>query len=292
MTHEHADIGIIGGSGLYDLAELTGARTVQMETPFGPAGDGLVIGNLRGHVVAFIPRHGPGHRLPPADIPVQQNIYALKALGVRQIVSVSAVGSLRADYAPGDLVVPHQIVDWTKGGRPTSFFGAGLVVHVSMADPYCDRLRGELIKAAQGAGSAPVHDDGVYVCIEGPQFSTRAESEIYRQLKMDIIGMTAVPEAKLAREAELCYAGLALVTDYDCWDTAIESVDAELVSTVMARNTAAAQRILATLIEQLPAEPECPCQDAMLSAIITDRRAVPDAVRDRLGLLTAKHFAD
>lgn len=287
-----AEVGIIGGSGLYELPELENVEAVRVETPFGAPSDALVIGRLSGRSVAFVPRHGRGHRFSPAEIPVQANIYALKALGVRQVISVSAVGSLREEYEPGNLVIPDQIVDWTKGDRPRSFFGDGLVVHPSVADPYCGRLRDALIEAARSATDATVHDNGAYICIEGPQFSTRAESELYRSLNMDLIGMTAVPEATLAREAELCYAALALVTDYDCWRSGVQAVDADLVTVVMSRNADAAKKAIVRLVEKLPADPGCGCQEALAHAIITDRAAVPPAVRDRLGPLIGGYLPD
>lgn len=290
MNEARAEVGIIGGSGLYELAELENAETVRVETPFGSPSDDLVVGRICGRPVAFVPRHGRGHRLSPTEIPVQANIYALKALGARQVISISAVGSLREEYGPGSLVVPDQIVDWTKSGRPKSFFGDGIVVHASVADPYCGRLREELMAAAHSATDATVHDSGTYICIEGPQFSTRAESELYRLLRLDIIGMTAVPEAKLAREAELCYSALALVTDYDCWRSDEEAVDADLVTAVMARNADAAKRTIVRLIEKLPAYSECECQTALAHAIITDRAAVPPIVRERLDLLIGRYL--
>jgi 5'-methylthioadenosine phosphorylase len=285
-----AEIGIIGGSGLYHLSSLTDVTTVEVSTPYGDPSDTLVLGTLAGRRVAFIPRHGAGHRLAPAEIPARANIYALKKLGVRQVVSVSAVGSLREDVAPGDLLVPDQIVDRTSGLRRSSFFGDGLVVHVPFADPYCDSLRRSLVDAARGATEATVHDGGTYCCMEGPQFSTKAESALHRSWGMDVIGMTAVPEAKLAREAEMCYAGLVLVTDYDCWYPEHGSVTADMVSEMMRRNGAAARSTLTRLAETLPPEPKCACQEALANAIITDRAAVPAAVRERVRLLAGRYF--
>jgi 5'-methylthioadenosine phosphorylase len=283
------EIGVIGGSGLYDLEEINNARDVRVETPFGPAA--LVVGTFAGREVAFVSRHGRGHRVGPAEIPVRESIYALKSLGVRRIISVSAVGSLRADLEPGHLVVPDQIVDWTRGGRPASFFDSGLVVHVSMADPYCPDLRSSLVAGARATVDNAVRDGGSYICIEGPQFSTRAESELYRTMGMDIIGMTAMPEARLAREAELCYACVALVTDYDCWHNEQESVSADLVAATMAKNVTAAKKIIAHLIQTLPDTYECNCGDALATAIITDRATVPGIVRDRLHLLVGKYIS-
>ncbi|MQA93634.1 MAG: S-methyl-5'-thioadenosine phosphorylase [Streptosporangiales bacterium] len=283
-----AEIGFIGGSGLYRLDGIAGARQVPVETPFGQAAP--VVGEFGGREVAFVSRHGTGHRVPPAGIPARANVYALKSLGVRRLVGVSAVGSLRRSYEPGHLVVPDQIVDWTRGGRPASFFGEDLVVHVSLADPYCGELRDALVTAARDASGAPVHDGGTYICIEGPQFSTRAESELYRSFGMDVIGMTAMPEARLAREAELCYAGVALVTDYDCWHPGEDAVDADLVAGRMAENVRAAEQALAALIRKLPEEPGCACGEALAHAIITDRAAVPSVVAERLGLLVGRYL--
>lgn len=283
-----AEIGVIGGSGLYRLDGIANARQVPVDTPFGQAA--LVAGEIGGREVAFVSRHGPGHRVPPAGIPARANIYALKSLGVRRLVSVSAVGSLRATYEPGHVVVPDQIVDWTRGGRPATFFGEDLVVHVSLADPYCGELRGATVTAARDASGVPVHDGGTYICIEGPQFSTRAESELYRSLGMDVIGMTAMPEARLAREAELCYAAIALVTDYDCWRPAEAAVDADLVVGRMGENVRAAERAFGALIRKLPEESGCRCGGALENAIITGRDAVPRVVAERLGLLVGRYL--
>jgi 5'-methylthioadenosine phosphorylase len=283
------EIGVIGGSGLYDLDELKSARDVKVDTPFGPAT--LVVGIFAGHEVAFVSRHGRGHQVGPAGIPVREIIYALKHLGVRRVVSVSAVGSLRAHLEPGHLAVPDQIVDWTRRARPHSFFDDGLVAHVSMADPYCPELRSALIAGARAVADRSVHDDGCYLCIEGPQFSTHAESELYRRLGMDIIGMTAIPEARLAREAELCYACLALITDYDCWHHEDGPVSADLVARRMAKNVSAAKQALANLLEILPDTYGCGCGEALATAVITDRAAVPEVIRDRLHLLVGKYLS-
>lgn len=284
-----AEIGVIGGSGLYRLDELTDVDDVQIDTPFGRAD--LVTGSLGGREVAFVARHGRGHQISPSAIPVRENIYALKSLGVSKVISVSAVGSLRATYEPGHLVVPDQILDWTRGSRPSSFFGDGLVVHVSLADPYCPVLRAALLDAARGATDKTVHDGGTYICVEGPQFSTRAESALYRSFGMDIIGMTAMPEARMAREAELCYAAMSLVTDYDCWRVGEEAVDANLVATTIAANVRAAAKILADLMRKLPDQRDCGCGDALAHAVLTDRAAVPSIVRDRLDLMIGKYHS-
>lgn len=291
LSAKRIDIGVIGGSGLYDLDQLRETEEIRCPTPYGDPSDVLMTGTLAGRRVAFLPRHGRGHRIPPSAIPVQANIYALKSLGVREVVSVSAVGSLREDFAPGDLVVPDQIVDRTHGFRAASFFGEGLVVHAPFADPYCRRLRAELTRTARQASDVTVHDGGTYCCMEGPQFSTRAESNLHRSWGMDLIGMTAVPEAKLAREAELCYVGLALVTDYDCWRSdAAESVDASTVVDAMARSAGAAQRTLVAFIGALADDPDCACRQILSHSIITDRAAIPSAVRDRYELLVDKHL--
>jgi len=285
-----AEIGIIGGSGLYDLEALEEREEVPVATPYGDPSDSLVIGLLAGRRVAFVPRHGRGHRLAPAEIPVRANIYALKLLGVQRVLSISAVGSLREDFVPGDLVVPDQIVDRTRRNRPSSFFGEGLVVHVPFADPYCVRFRQSLLETSRGASGATVHDGGTYCCMEGPQFSTRAESELHRNWGMDVIGMTALPEAKLAREAELCYAALALVTDYDCWYQEHDSVTAEMVAEVMRRNTTAAQSSIVALVRALPEHQDCPCQHALAHAILTDPDIVPQEVLQRTKLLVGKQL--
>ncbi|MER7394114.1 S-methyl-5'-thioadenosine phosphorylase [Streptomyces sp. NPDC000151] len=284
-------VGIIGGSGLYDLEALTGVREVRVTTPYGDPSDALIVGSLGGIRVAFLPRHGRRHQIVPTHVPARANIYALKSLGVRQLISVSAVGSLREDFRPGDLVTPDQIVDRTRGRKETTFFDENIVVHVPFGEPFCGRLRGLLGSAARRATDAAVHASGTYCCMEGPQFSTRAESELYRSWGLDIIGMTAVPEAKLAREAELCYAGLALVTDYDCWRAETEDVSASGVAEVMRRNSAAAKASMVALLESLDPEPKCGCQDALAASIITPLDAVSEVTRDRHKLLVGKYFA-
>jgi 5'-methylthioadenosine phosphorylase len=285
-----AEIGIVGGSGLYELDGLQDAEWVRVPTPYGETSDALLVGTLAGRGVAFLPRHGRGHLLTPSEIPVRANVYALKSLGVRSVLSVSAVGSLREHLAPGDLVVCDQIVDRTRGVRPSTFFGGGLVVHVAFDEPYCSRLRALLADVAPRVSGAEVHTSGTYCCMEGPQFSTRAESELYRSWGMDVIGMTALPEAKLAREAELCYAGLALVTDYDCWHPDHGTVTAELVAEVMGRNAQAAKAVVSAFVGSPDVDADCACHSALAHAIITDRRAVPPAARD--DLLVGSYFED
>jgi len=275
-----AKIGIIGGSGLYDLEGISDLTEVRLSTPFGDPSDVITLGTFAGQRVAFLPRHGRGLRLLPSELPNRANIYALKVLGVERIIAVSAVGSMRETIHPLDLVVPDQIVDRTTR-RPNTFFGEGLVAHISFADPFCPQLSALLAQAAEETG-ARVHRGGTYICIEGPQFSTRAESRIYRQWGVDIIGMTAVPEAKLAREAEICYAVLALVTDYDVWHVSEQPVTAEMVIANLQRNVAQAKRVLATLIPRLGVERTCACSQALRDALVTDLALIPPARREAL----------
>ncbi|GER83051.1 MAG: S-methyl-5'-thioadenosine phosphorylase [Thermogemmatispora sp.] len=287
-----ATIGVIGGSGLYRMEGMTDLEEVAVETPFGAPSDVITIGKLEGVPVAFLPRHGRGHRLSPTEIPVRANIWALKSLGVQWVISVSAVGSLREHIAPRDLVVPNQLFDRTKS-RVNSFFEGGLVVHCTFAEPFCPTLSRLLLETARELGDVRVHEGGTYVCIEGPLFSTKAESLAYRSWGMDIIGMTALPEAKLAREAELCYATLACVTDYDCWHESEESVSVELVVQNLNANVTNAQRILRRLVSKIPADRSmvsCDCSQALASAIITDRTVIPEAVREKYRLLIEKYL--
>jgi 5'-methylthioadenosine phosphorylase len=273
-------IGVIGGSGMYDLDSLDDIETADVKTPYGSPSGPVTIGTLAGRRVAFVARHGIGHRLLPSEVPYRANIAALRQLGVRQIYAVSAVGSLSERLAPGTLVVPDQIVDRTRGGRPGTFFGGGVVGHVPMADPYCARLRHDLLAAGRDA----TVDGATYCCIEGPQFSTRAESRLYRTWGLDIIGMTAVPEAALAREAGLCYASLAMVTDYDCWHETEESVTADLVARTMRKNVEATRGVLATAIEQTDTTADCSCHHALDGAVVTDPALISPDDRARLGL--------
>ena len=280
-------IGVIGGTGLYRMDGLEGAEEVVVDTPFGAPSDVLVTGTLNGVGVAFLPRHGRGHRLSPTELPARANIYALKSLGVRRVISVSAVGSLREEIRPLDMVVPDQLIDRTLG-RPRTFFGEGVVAHVGMAEPYCPELRSAL-RVSGGRAGATVHDGGTLVVIEGPQFSTRAESHMYRSWGADIIGMTALPEARLAREAELCYAVLACSTDYDCWHESEEPVTVEMVVENLMKNTAVSRAILADVITADLAERDCGCGSALANAIVTDRGVIPAEVRERLSLLIGKY---
>jgi 5'-methylthioadenosine phosphorylase len=278
-----AAVAFIGGSGLYEMGGLGEVEQVSAETPFGaPSGD-IVFGTLAGVRVAFLPRHGRGHRIPPSAVPARANIYALKTLGVERIVSISAVGSLSENVSPLDMVVPDQIIDRTKA-RPGTFFDDGIAVHVGMADPFCPDLSAALLQSARRRGVS-VHDGGTYVAIEGPQFSTRAESELYRSWGASIIGMTAIPEAKLAREAEMCYATLAMVADYDCWHETEEDVTVEMVIANLQKGAAASQEVARDLVGTLPTGRDCACPTALKDAIVTSLDAVGDAVRTRLAPL-------
>ncbi len=287
-----AKIGVIGGSGLYQMEGMTDVEEVAVETPFGKPSDGIAIGNVEGVPMAFLPRHGRGHRISPTEIPVRANIWALKSLGVEWVISVSAVGSLREHIAPRDLVIPDQLFDRTKS-RVNSFFEGGIVVHVTFAEPFCPTLSSLLYESASELGDVKVHQGGAYVCIEGPFFSTKAESKAYRSWGMDIIGMTALPEAKLAREAELCYATIACVTDYDVWHESEESVTVEMVISNLGANVANAQRILRNVAQKIPAGRSantCECPGALANAVLTDRNCIPADVKERYDLLVGKYL--
>ena len=281
-------IGIIGGSGLYDMAELTDREERTVETPFGPPSGPYVLATLRGRRVAFLARHGQGHRILPSELNFRANIYGFKVLGVEWILSASAVGSLREDYKPLDLVVPDQFFDRTRG-RISTFFGEGVVGHVAFAHPFCTVLGPILFQAASRTG-ATVHRGGTYVCMEGPQFSTVAESNAYRASGFDIIGMTNLQEAKLAREAEICYTTLALVTDYDCWHPAHDSVTVDMIIANLGQNAKVAQQVIANAVEQLPVARTCECARALATAIITHRDAIPAATRAKLTPIIGKYL--
>jgi 5'-methylthioadenosine phosphorylase len=282
-------IGIVGGSGLYDMAELTDREERAVTTPFGDPSAPYVLATLRGRRVAFLARHGRGHRLLPTELNFRANIFGFKLLGVEWILSASAVGSLREDYKPLDIVIPTQFFDRTRG-RISTFFGDGLVAHVAFAHPVCKLLGGIAADAGQRAG-ATVHRGGTYVCMEGPQFSTVAESNFYRASGFDIIGMTNLQEAKLAREAEICYATIALVTDYDCWHPDHDSVTVEMIVANLLQNAQTAQQIIANAVERLPIERTCECGRALATAIITRPEAIPAATRERLRPLIAKYIS-
>lgn len=283
-------IGVIGGSGLYNMPELTEIEEQRVTTPFGSPSDAVTIGTLAGQRVAFLPRHGRGHVLTPSEVPYRANIYALKALGVQQVIAVSACGSLREDFAPGHVVVPDQLFDRSRDERGRSFFGEGLVAHVSVADPFCGPLNEVLADAVREAGGT-VHPGGTFITIEGPRFSTRAESALYRAWGMDIIGMTTSPEAFLAREAEMCYSVMAHVTDYDVWHEAAEDVSVDLVIQTLNANVRLAQRALVGVVERLAdGVDDCACYHALETALITDPRRVPKATRKRLDLIVGKYL--
>ena len=279
-----AQLAVIGGSGFYKMPGLTDVDTWSPTTPFGDTSDDIVIGSLHGKRVAFLPRHGVGHRLMPHEIPVRANMWALKALGVQGILAVSAVGSLRQEIVPGHMVVPNQIIDRTRGGRPTTFFGDGIVVHVGFADPFCADLSSRLVDSADRVGRT-VHAGGTYIAMEGPLFSTRAESHMYRSWDASIIGMTAVPEAKLAREAEIAYAMLATATDYDVWHESEADVTAAAVSEIVAQNVQSAQQIIADVAEHLPVDWTSTADGALFGAIMTDPRRIPAETLERYALL-------
>jgi 5'-methylthioadenosine phosphorylase len=282
------DIGIIGGSGLYDMAELTDREERPIATPFGDPSGPYVVGTLRGKRVAFLARHGAGHRILPSELNFRANIYGFKTLGVERILSASAVGSLKEEYRPLDIVVPDQFFDRTKG-RISTFFGRGLVAHVAFAHPVCSVLSQVAADSAEAVG-ATVHRGGAYVNIEGPQFSTLAESKLYRSWGMDVIGMTNLQEAKLAREAEICYATLALVTDYDCWHPDHDSVSVELIVATLMQNAATAQKTIAEAVGRIQGPRTCACKDALATAIITRPELVPEQTKRDLQPIIGRYM--
>ncbi len=290
MSGEQADIGIIGGSGLYEMEGFTEVKEVAVDTPFGNPSDHFMVGTLEGRRVAFLPRHARGHRILPSELAFPANIFALKRLGVEWILSVSAVGSLKEKYAPLHMVIPDQFVDRTVQ-RKSTFFGRGLVAHVAFAHPFCPRLSTHMAEACREAG-ATYHVGGTYVCIEGPQFSTRAESELYRSWGMDIIGMTNLQEAKLAREAEICYSTLAMVTDYDCWHPDHDSVTAEYVIGNLGKNASTAKAVLREAVRRLTpgASRDCECEHALRSALVTPAELVPDHIKKELAPLIGRYM--
>ena len=281
-------IGIIGGSGLYDMAELTDREERVVTTPFGEPSAPYVVATLRGRRVAFLARHGHGHRLMPSELNSRANLYGFKVLGVEWILSASAVGSLREQYRPLDLVVPSQFFDRTRG-RISTFFGDGLVAHVGFAHPFCGPLSDLAVDAARRAG-ATVHRGGTYVCMEGPQFSTKAESESYRAAGFDVIGMTNLQEAKLAREAEICYTTIALVTDYDCWHPDHDAVTAEQIMGVLGRNAETAKGVLRAAVRRLPVPRGCECATALKYALITPAELVPEGVKRELAPIVGRYL--
>lgn len=286
---EQVEIGVIGGSGLYAMEGLTDITEVDVDTPFGKPSDKIVIGTLEGKRVAFLPRHGCGHRILPGELPSQANIYAMKQLGVKWLIAVSACGSLREDYRPGDIVIPSSLFDRTRG-RPLTFFGNGLVAHISFADPFCPVLSDVLYEAVKQTG-ATVHKGGNFIVIEGPRFSTKAESHVFRQWGMDIIGMTAIPEAQLAREAEIAYAVMAHVTDYDVWHETEEPVTVEMVIKTLQKNVTVAQEGIRNAVRMLEGR-ESPAWNALKDALMTPPDLVPIETRRKLALLLKKYWGD
>ena len=286
---EKVKIGIIGGSGLYDMPGLTDRKEIAIETPFGSPSDNLVLGTLSGTRVAFLARHGRGHRFMPTELNFRANLCAFKLLGVERIVSVSAVGSLKEEIEPLDVVLPDQFLDRTRG-RVSSFFGNGIVAHISFADPVCPDLL-EQVHAAAGRTGVKAKKGGTYLCMEGPAFSTRAESILYRSWGMDVIGMTNLQEAKLAREAEICYITIALVTDYDCWHETHETVSADLIIGNLQKNVRAAQAIIAQTVKDLNYERKCQCGEALKYALITDKATIPAEAKKRLECIVGKYLA-
>jgi 5'-methylthioadenosine phosphorylase len=281
-------IGIIGGSGLYDIEVLKDKKYVDIETPFGSPSDKFITGRINSKEVVFLARHGQGHSILPSELNFKANVYGMKLLGVERILSVSAVGSLKKEIKPGDIVIPDQFFDHTRF-RPSTFFGKGIVCHSSLADPICMESANIVFNATQKVG-AKVHKGGVYICIEGPHFSTRAESNVYRSWGMDIIGMTNFNEAKLAREAEMCYVTIALSTDYDCWYEEEENVTADSVLEIIKKNVTMAKKIVAKSIEMIPDKRQCSCINAIENAIITDPKVIPDKIKKDLNLLIGKYI--
>ncbi len=283
-------IGIIGGSGLYSMPGFEAQEEVRLDTPWGVPSDAYVVGALAGKQVAFLARHGRGHRIMPSELNFRANIWGMKKLGVERIVSLSAVGSLKEEHKPLDFVLPDQFYDRTRG-RVSTFFGEGLVAHVSFADPICPHLAGVVHEACVAAG-VNAKMGGIYLCMEGPAFSTKAESNIYRSWGMDVIGMTNLQEAKLAREAELCYVTVAMVTDYDCWHPMHDAVTVNEIVANLLKNAENATRVVQAAVARMPAGRACKCGSALSHALITDRKAVPEAARKKLELLVGKYFAD
>ncbi len=285
-------VGVIGGSGLYEIEGLEQVEEVVIETPFGAPSDAFITGLLDGVKMVFLPRHGRGHRFLPTEVNYRANIFGMKKMGVNQIISVSAVGSMKEHIVPGHIVIPDQFFDRTQGKRASTFFGQGIVGHVQFADPVCADLARILVTAARDVG-ATVHAGGTYICIEGPNFSTRAESHIYRSWGVDIIGMTNIPEARLAREAELCYATVALATDYDCWHEGHDDVSVEAVLTIIRQNVATARAIIKAAVDQIRLqETSCSCDKALEFAIMTDKSLIPEATRQALAPIIGKYVED
>jgi 5'-methylthioadenosine phosphorylase len=283
-----AEIGIIGGSGLYSMPGFEQAEEMVIKTPFGDPSDNFVLGTLAGKPVAFLTRHGRGHRISPSELNFRANIYGMKSLGVERIISLSAVGSLKEEHRPLDFVIPDQFFDRTRG-RISTFFGEGLVAHISFADPICPQMA-DIVAAACTSAGVTTKKGGTYLCMEGPAFSTKAESNVYRSWGMDVIGMTNLQEAKLAREAEICYVTVAMVTDYDCWHPHHDAVTVNDIIANLVKNAENACAVVAAAVAAIPATRTCKCGSALAHAILTDRAAVPNVTRQKLGILVDKYF--
>lgn len=283
-----ARIGVIGGTGLYDIEGLTDIEEVNITTPFGQPSDTITIGRLEGVGIAFLPRHGKGHRVSPTEIPARANIYALKSLGVEHIIAICSAGSFKKEIKPGDLLIPDQLIDRTRN-RVSSFFGEGIVAHIAFAEPFCPALSQVLYQSAREAG-ASVHPRGTFVIMEGPAFSTRAESRLYRSWGADIIGMTALPEAKLAREAEICYAVIGCVTDYDSWWEPGQPVTVDIILDILHKNVATARKIIKLAVSRIPEKRDCGCATALEAAIVTVPEAIPPEQKQKLSLLIGKYI--
>ncbi|MFO8102235.1 MAG: S-methyl-5'-thioadenosine phosphorylase [Dehalococcoidia bacterium] len=284
-----AKIGVIGGTGLYEIADMTNLEEVNISTPFGEPSDSITVGTLEGTNIAFLPRHGRGHRFSPHEIPARANIYALKSLGVEWIIAINSCGSFKEELKPRDLVVPDQVIDRTRG-RVNTFFGNGIVVHLPFAEPFCPTLGQILYQAARDAG-ATAHRGGTFIAMEGPQFSTKAESRLYKSWGADIVGMTILPEAKLAREAEICYATLACVTDYDSWHDDLGQVRIEEIIEILNQNMDRARNIIRLAAANIPPKRFCPCVNALENAIVTSPEAIPEQVKKDLDLLIGKYIS-
>jgi len=289
MEQSKEVLGIIGGSGLYEMEGLTDVEYVAVQTPFGSPSDAFLTGILEGVRIIFLSRHGKGHRLLPSEINYRANIYGMKKLGVTRLISVSAVGSMREEIEPGHIVIPDQFIDRTNASRVNTFFGNGIVAHVQFADPVCRELSALIEEAARQSG-ARVHPGGTYLCMEGPAFSTRAESLLYRNFGVSVIGMTNIPEAKLAREAEICYGVIALATDYDCWHDSHDDVSVEAILEIIRKNVAMAQTIIRRVVSRIGGERNCPCADALRYAIITDKAVIPERTVHDLDAIIGKYI--
>lgn len=281
-------VGVIGGSGLYEMEGLEQVQTISLKTPFGDPSDSYVVGHLEGVKIAFLPRHGKGHRIPPSSLNFRANIYGMKMLGAEWIIGVSAVGSMKESIHPGDMVIPNQFIDLTKG-RPNTFFSEGIVCHISFGDPVCPVLSPILSRVGKEVG-ATVHENGTYLCIEGPQFSTRAESRLYRTWGVDVIGMTNIPEAKLAREAEICYGTIAFATDYDCWHEQAEDVSVGEILRILAQSTKTAKDAIRKTLKHLPEERQCLCATALKHTLITGKKLIPEKTKKDLEPIIGKYM--